>query len=83
MAFSQESLHSLPTLPANFRFLVLWPALVQLWWKRLLKGVLAGQAMRSFNNCQALRGMSLWVVDWVGGYPFEVAKPEEIFDFYF
>jgi hypothetical protein len=22
------------------------------------------------------------VVDWVGGYPFEVAKPEEIFDFY-
>ena len=22
------------------------------------------------------------VVDWVGGYPFEVAKPEEIFEFY-
>ncbi len=30
------------------------------------------------------RGMSIWydLVDWVGGYPFEVAKPEEIFDFY-
>lgn len=30
------------------------------------------------------RGMSVWhdLVDWVGGYPFEVAKPEEIFDFY-
>ncbi len=30
------------------------------------------------------RGMSLWhdLVDWVGGYPFEVAKPEEIFDFF-
>jgi 2-polyprenyl-3-methyl-5-hydroxy-6-metoxy-1,4-benzoquinol methylase len=30
------------------------------------------------------RGMSRWrdVVDWVGGYPYEVAKPEEIFDFY-
>jgi 2-polyprenyl-6-hydroxyphenyl methylase/3-demethylubiquinone-9 3-methyltransferase len=29
------------------------------------------------------RGMSVWhdLVDWVGGYPFEVAKPEEIFDF--
>ncbi len=28
--------------------------------------------------------MSPWrdVVDWVGGYPFEVAKPEEIFEFY-
>ncbi len=22
------------------------------------------------------------MVDWVGGYPFEVAKPEEIMDFY-
>jgi hypothetical protein len=21
-------------------------------------------------------------VDWIGGYPFEVAKPEEIFSFY-
>ncbi|MDA8089101.1 MAG: class I SAM-dependent methyltransferase [Nitrospiraceae bacterium] len=30
------------------------------------------------------RGMSIWHdwVDWIGGYPFEVAKPEEIFDFY-
>jgi 2-polyprenyl-6-hydroxyphenyl methylase/3-demethylubiquinone-9 3-methyltransferase len=30
------------------------------------------------------RGMSVWndLVDWVGGYPFEVAKPEEIFDLY-
>ena len=30
------------------------------------------------------RGMMKWhdLVDWVGGYPFEVAKPEEIFDFY-
>jgi len=30
------------------------------------------------------RGMSVWhdLVDWVGGYPFEVAKPEEIFEFY-
>lgn len=30
------------------------------------------------------RGMSVWhdLVDWVGGYPFEVARPEAIFDFY-
>ena len=29
------------------------------------------------------RGMTVWydLVDWVGGYPFEVAKPEEIFVF--
>lgn len=30
------------------------------------------------------RGMSLWydMVDWLGGYPFEVARPEGIVDFY-
>ena len=30
------------------------------------------------------RGMSIWIdlIDWVGGYPFEVARPEEIFDFF-
>src|ERR671917_2874283 len=29
------------------------------------------------------RGMSRWydVVDWVGGYPYESASPDEIFDF--
>ena len=29
------------------------------------------------------RGMSVFydLVDWVGGYPFEVAKPEEVFVF--
>lgn len=28
--------------------------------------------------------MSRWrdIVDWVGGYPYEVARPEEVFDFY-
>ena len=31
------------------------------------------------------RGMNLYydVVDWIGGYPFETATPEEIFDFYY
>jgi 2-polyprenyl-3-methyl-5-hydroxy-6-metoxy-1,4-benzoquinol methylase len=30
------------------------------------------------------RGMSLWydMIDWIGGYPFEVARPEEILDFF-
>jgi 2-polyprenyl-6-hydroxyphenyl methylase/3-demethylubiquinone-9 3-methyltransferase len=30
------------------------------------------------------RGMSFYhdFIDWLGGYPFEVAKPEEIFDFF-
>ena len=30
------------------------------------------------------RGMSLWhdMIDWLGGYPFEVAKPEAVFHFF-
>ena len=30
------------------------------------------------------RGMSLWrdMIDWLGGFPFEVAKPEEVFRFF-
>jgi 2-polyprenyl-6-hydroxyphenyl methylase/3-demethylubiquinone-9 3-methyltransferase len=30
------------------------------------------------------RGMSRWhdLVDWVGGYPFEVSKPEQVFEFF-
>lgn len=30
------------------------------------------------------RGMSLWydMKDWLGGYPFEVARPEQVFSFY-
>lgn len=37
-----------------------------------------------FRGYKKDRGMSYWhnLVDWVGGYPFEVAKPEEISDFY-
>jgi len=43
------------------------------------------QYIRSWTNYdQNNRGMSRWhdIIDWVGGYPYEVATPEEIFDFY-
>jgi 2-polyprenyl-6-hydroxyphenyl methylase/3-demethylubiquinone-9 3-methyltransferase len=35
-------------------------------------------------NYSENRGMSWWhdKIDWIGGYPFEVSKPEQIFDFY-
>lgn len=40
--------------------------------------------LRRYREYRARRGMSAWhdIVDWLGGYPFEVAKPEEIFDFF-
>lgn len=39
---------------------------------------------RDWQERKGMRGMSYWhdLVDWIGGYPFEVAKPEEIFNFY-
>jgi 2-polyprenyl-6-hydroxyphenyl methylase/3-demethylubiquinone-9 3-methyltransferase len=39
--------------------------------------------IRSWTNYKRSRGMSRWhdIVDWAGGYPFEVAKPEEVFEF--
>jgi 2-polyprenyl-6-hydroxyphenyl methylase/3-demethylubiquinone-9 3-methyltransferase len=42
------------------------------------------QSFTGYGKDNKTRGMSLWpdLVDWVGGYPFEVAKPEQIFEFY-
>jgi 2-polyprenyl-6-hydroxyphenyl methylase/3-demethylubiquinone-9 3-methyltransferase len=39
--------------------------------------------VRQWTEYKRSRGMSRWhdIVDWIGGYPFEVAKPEEIFRF--
>jgi len=68
-------------------------ALILLWAGLLLQTgaavvrVLQGQnplPFKFWSEKKKARGMSVWhdLVDWVGGYPFEVAKPEEIFDFY-
>jgi len=40
--------------------------------------------LHRWTRYDANRGMSRWrdIIDWVGGYPYEVAKPEELFDFY-
>lgn len=70
-------------LPPPLRGLVLWPAFARLWGPTVLRDALAGSPLRTWRRYGAERGMSPWrdVVDWVGGWPFEVAKPEEIFAF--
>jgi 2-polyprenyl-6-hydroxyphenyl methylase/3-demethylubiquinone-9 3-methyltransferase len=42
------------------------------------------RAFRNWRNYYRNRGMSAWrdVVDWAGGYPFEVAKPGDVFTFF-
>jgi 2-polyprenyl-6-hydroxyphenyl methylase/3-demethylubiquinone-9 3-methyltransferase len=52
---------------------------------RALVKLKPGEYLRVWtHHDESNRGMSHWrdIVDWVGGYPYEVATPEEIFDFY-
>ena len=43
-----------------------------------------GEYVRSWTQYDRRRGMSRWrdIIDWVGGYPYEVSTPDEVFDFY-
>ena len=55
--------------------------------KNLLRSVATlkvGAYVRSWTDYDQNRGMNKWrdIVDWVGGYPYEAAKPDAIFDFY-
>lgn len=72
-------------LPRALRFLVVGPALVGLWGPPMLRDLVRGRPFDIWRNDAARsRGMNPWrdAIDWIGGYPFEVARPEEIFDFY-
>jgi len=49
-----------------------------------IRDLLLLRPFHTFRNYHSLRGMSFWTdaVDWIGGYPFEVASPEQIFQFF-
>jgi SAM-dependent methyltransferase len=57
---------------------------VHFWWRPFVKDILMGRPGASIRQYSSRRGMTIWrdVHDWVGGLPFEVAKPEEIIHFY-
>ncbi len=71
-------------LPRPLRFLVVWPSFWVLNWRSMVKDLLRGKPFQSIREYGKERGMSFSrdLIDWVGGYPFEVATPEQIFDFY-
>ena len=53
--------------------------------KGLVKDVATSRDPRArYRNKSRSRGMSMWYdwVDWLGGYPFETAKPDQVFDFF-
>lgn len=65
-----------------FTLIVIAPQEMKAAMRALVRGR-PGEYVRSWFRPSA-RGMSRWhdIVDWIGGYPYEVAKPEEVFDFY-
>lgn len=67
-----------------FRYPLTVYTLVRQWLLTFLGDSLGGNPLKSWNSYKKLRGMSAWhdVVDWIGGYPFEVAKPEQVFEFF-
>ena len=73
-------------LPAGLRGLVLIPCWLRLWGPTLLRDSLQGDPLGSWRRyaVESVRGMSPWrdLVDWVGGLPFEVARPEQLLDYY-
>ena len=70
--------------PKALRFVLLVAAGVHLFWRRTLKDFLLLRPFASWRTESQGRGMSAWydLKDWVGGYPFEVARPEAVLDFY-
>lgn len=72
-------------LPKGMRWIVVAPSFWVLNWRPLVKDSLRLQPFKLIREYDKRgRGMGFWedLIDWVGGYPFEVARPEQIFDFY-
>lgn len=70
-------------LRAPLALLAITPNETKAFLRAALDGCPSGY-LRSWIRPYGFRGMSRWhdIVDWVGGYPYEFATPEQIFDFY-
>ena len=73
--------------PNGLKWIIWMPMLIKLWWRNTVRDLIQeGKLFSTWRNYAQVeaRGMSAFtdVIDWVGGLPFEVAKPEEIFDFF-
>ncbi len=75
-------------LPRVFRRPYIGAVMAPIELKQLVGALFRGRLgshlrLRLPSTAYSHRGMSYWrdVVDWIGGYPFEVAKPEQVFRF--
>jgi hypothetical protein len=66
--------------PRWLRWAILFPVTVRLWGPRMVYDCLRLRPFDKWRTYAKGRGMSPWhdVVDWVGGFPFEVSKPEHV-----
>jgi len=69
---------------AFMRPLLLTYGLFSAWTLACIKDFMNGKPFKTWLSYKQDRGMSPWydVVDWIGGYPFEVATPDALFEFY-
>lgn len=71
-------------LPAAVRPVLVFLCATRLWGPTMIRDLLRGKPMHTWRNYSSHRGMSAMhdLIDWVGGWPFEVATPGEVFEFY-
>jgi 2-polyprenyl-3-methyl-5-hydroxy-6-metoxy-1,4-benzoquinol methylase len=72
------------SLPCALRWIVLVPCYVRLWGPVMIRDILTFNPFKTWREYHLNRGMSPHtdMLDWVGGFPFEVSKPEDIFNFF-
>ena len=70
--------------PGLLKPLIVIPFAILLCWRPIVSGLMRLRSWNSWFSAGDRRGMSWWrdLIDWLGGYPFEVAQPKAIFDFY-
>ena len=70
--------------PKFLKLLIISLAYVRLWGPTTIKDFIKLQPFHTWKNLFKSRGMSPHydLIDWIGGYPFEVRTPEEIIHFY-
>lgn len=70
-------------LPPKLRWTITLPVFIRFWLPPLIRDLFILRPFQSWRTYVKQRGMSPWhdIVDWVGGYPFEVAKPEQVIEY--
>lgn len=70
--------------PKFMRIFLIIPCFIKTWFPAFIYDFVKLRPFHTWRTYNSNRGMTPWIdfIDWIGGYPFEVAKPEEIFDFF-